>query len=69
MRLIGEPDEIVAARLMEAALVWGTFGLDEAEQLTAEIRAEAAEHDRPERLDAEYTAGVLIARSRYREPS
>ena len=48
MRQIGEPDEVVMARIIEATLAWSTFDLDEAEQLAADVRAEAVEGGRPE---------------------
>ena len=48
MRQIGEPDEVVMARIIEAMLAWSTFDLDEAEQMATEVRAEAIEGGRPE---------------------
>ena len=48
MRQIGEPDEVVMARIIEATLAWSTFDLDEAEQMAADVRAEAIERGRPE---------------------
>ena len=48
MRQIGEPDEVVMARLIETSLAWSTFDLDEAEQMAAEVHAEAIERGRPE---------------------
>ena len=48
MRRIGEPDEVVMARIMEATLAWSTFDLDEAEQMAADVRAEGIERGRPE---------------------
>ena len=47
VRQVGEPDEVVMARLVETALAWSTFDLDEAEQMAAEVRAEAIERGRP----------------------
>ena len=47
VRQIGEPDEVVMARIVETALAWSTFDLDEAEQMAAEVRAEAIERGRP----------------------
>lgn len=52
VRQVGDPDEIVAARLVEAALTWCTFDLDEAEQLTAAVRTRAVAHGRPEHVAA-----------------
>ena len=52
VRQIGEPDEVVMARLVETALAWSTFDLDEAEQMAAEVRAEAIERGRPEHAAA-----------------
>ena len=52
MRQIGEPDEVVMARLAETALAWGTFDLDEAEQMAAAVHAEAVERGRPEHAAA-----------------
>ena len=40
------------ARLVEAALAWSTFDLDDAEQMAAEVRAEALERGRPEHAAA-----------------
>ena len=52
MRQIGEPDEVVMARIIEATLAWSTFDLDDAEQMAAEVRAEAIERGRPEHAAA-----------------
>ncbi len=52
VRQIGEPDEVVMARIVETALAWSTFDLDEAEQMAAEVRAEAIERGRPEHAAA-----------------
>src|SRR3954470_21423573 len=52
VRQSGEPDEVVMARLVETALAWGTFDLDEAEQMAAEVRAEAVAGGRPEHAAA-----------------
>ena len=52
IREIGEPDEVVMARIVETALAWSTFDLDEAEQMAAEVRAEAIERGRPEHAAA-----------------
>jgi predicted ATPase/DNA-binding SARP family transcriptional activator len=48
VRQIGEPDEVVMARLIEAMLAWSTFDLAEAEQMATAVRAEAIERGRPE---------------------
>ena len=48
MRRIGDPDEVVIARIVESMLAWSTFDLDEAEQMAAEVRSEAIERGRPE---------------------
>jgi predicted ATPase/DNA-binding SARP family transcriptional activator len=48
VRQIGEPDEIVMARLVETTLAWSTFDLDEAELMAAETRAQALQQGRPE---------------------
>ena len=52
VRQIGEPDEVVMARIVEATLAWSTFDLDDAEQMAAEVRAEAIERGRPEHAAA-----------------
>jgi predicted ATPase/DNA-binding SARP family transcriptional activator len=52
VRQIGEPDEVVMARLVVTALAWGTFDLDEAEQLAADLHAEAVQSGRPEHAAA-----------------
>ena len=52
VRQIGEPDEVVMARLVETTLAWSMFDLDEAEQLAADVRAEALERGRPEHAAA-----------------
>jgi predicted ATPase/DNA-binding SARP family transcriptional activator len=52
VRQIGEPDEVVMARLVETALAWSTFELDEAENMAADVRAEAVERGRPEHAAA-----------------
>ncbi|MGO4104709.1 BTAD domain-containing putative transcriptional regulator [Leifsonia sp. YAF41] len=49
---IGQPDEVVMARLVETSLAWGTFDLDEAEQLAADIHAEAVERGKAEHAAA-----------------
>ena len=52
VRQIGEPDEVVMARLVETALAWSTFDLAEAEQMAAEVHAEAVGRGRPEHAAA-----------------
>ena len=52
MRQIGNPDEVVMARLIETSLAWSTFDLDEAEQLAADVHTEAVEGGRPEHAAA-----------------
>lgn len=52
VRQIGEPDEVMMARIVDAALAWSTFDLDEAEQLAADVRAEAIDRNRPEHAAA-----------------
>ena len=52
VRQIGQPDEMVMARIIDATLAWSTFDLDEAEQLAAGVRAEAIERGRPEHAAA-----------------
>ena len=52
MRLIGEPDELVMTRIIEAMLAWSTFALDDAEQMAMQVRAEAIERGRPEHAAA-----------------
>jgi predicted ATPase/DNA-binding SARP family transcriptional activator len=52
VRLIGEPDEVVMTRIIEAVLAWSTFDLDDAEQMATDVRAEAIEHGRPEHAAA-----------------
>jgi predicted ATPase/DNA-binding SARP family transcriptional activator len=52
MRLIGEPDEIVMTRIIEAMLAWSTFALDDAEQMAMQVRAEAVARGRPEHAAA-----------------
>ena len=52
MRLIGEPDEMVMTRIIEAMLAWSTFALDDAEQMAMQVRAEAIERGRPEHAAA-----------------
>lgn len=52
VRQIGHPDEVVMARIVETALAWSTFDLDEAEQLAEDLRAEALERGRPEHAAA-----------------
>lgn len=52
MRRIGEPDEVVMARLVETSLAWSTFDLDEAEQLAADVHTEAIEGGRSEHAAA-----------------
>ncbi len=48
MRLIGDPDEVVMARITESMLAWSTFDLDEAEHMAAEVRSIALDRGRPE---------------------
>jgi hypothetical protein len=48
MRQIGEPDELVMTRIIEAMLAWSTFDLDDAERMATEVRAEALDRGRPE---------------------
>jgi tetratricopeptide (TPR) repeat protein len=43
VRQIGRPEEVIMARLVETALAWSTFDLDEAEQMATQVRAEAIE--------------------------
>ena len=45
---IGEPDEVVMAHIVEAALAWSTFDLDEAERMASDVRGEAISRSRPE---------------------
>jgi predicted ATPase/DNA-binding SARP family transcriptional activator len=52
MREIGEPNEVVMARVVETALAWSTFDLGEAEQMAADLRAEAVRSGRPEHAAA-----------------
>jgi hypothetical protein len=52
VRQIGEPDEVVMARIIEATLAWSTFDLDEAEQMAAEVRDEAVGRGRAEHAAA-----------------
>lgn len=52
MQQIGEPDEVVMARILEATLAWSTFDLDGAEELAAAVRSEAIEQGRPEHAAA-----------------
>jgi predicted ATPase/DNA-binding SARP family transcriptional activator len=52
VRQIGEPDEVVMARLIETSLAWSTFDLEEAEQLAAAEHAEAVEGGRAEHAAA-----------------
>ncbi|WP_244809735.1 BTAD domain-containing putative transcriptional regulator [Streptomyces sp. So13.3] len=52
VRRIGEPDEVVMARIAEATLVWSTFDLDEAERMAIEVRAEGIARGRPEHAAA-----------------
>ena len=51
-RQIGQPDEVVMARLVDTALAWSMFDLDEAEQMAADVRAEALTRGRPEHAAA-----------------
>ncbi len=52
VRQIGEPDEVVMARIVETSLAWCTFNLDEAEQLATQVHAEAIEGGRAEHAAA-----------------
>ena len=52
VRQIGEPEEVVMARIVDATLAWSTFDLDEAERLAADVRAEAIDRGRPEHAAA-----------------
>jgi hypothetical protein len=52
VRQIGEPDEVVMARLVETALAWSTFDLEEADQMAADVHAEAVARGRPEHAAA-----------------
>jgi tetratricopeptide (TPR) repeat protein len=52
VRRIGEPDEVVIARIVEAVLVWSVFDLDEAEQLATAVHAETVADGRPEHAAA-----------------
>ncbi len=52
VRQIGEPDEVVMARLVETALAWSTFDLDEAEQMAVDLHTEAVARGRPEHAAA-----------------
>ena len=48
VRRIGEPDEVVMARLINATLAWSVFDLDDSEQLAGDIRAESIAQGRTE---------------------
>ncbi|WP_026554721.1 AfsR/SARP family transcriptional regulator [Arthrobacter sp. 35W] len=48
VRQIGEPHEVVMARLVETSLAWSTFDLDEAEQLAVDVHTEAVDAGRAE---------------------
>jgi tetratricopeptide (TPR) repeat protein len=52
VREIGHPDEVVMARLVETALAWSTFDLDEAEKMAADVHAEAVAGGRAEHAAA-----------------
>jgi hypothetical protein len=52
VRLIGDPDEVVMAQIVEATLAWSTFDLDEAEQMATDVRDRAIERGRPEHAAA-----------------
>ncbi len=52
VRQIGEPDELVMARVVEATLAWSTFDLDDAEQMASDLRVEAIARGRPEHAAA-----------------
>ncbi len=52
VRQIGEPDEVVMARIVETSLAWSTFDLDEAEQLATTVHTEAIEEGRAEHAAA-----------------
>ena len=52
VREIGHPDEVVMARVVETALAWSTFDLDEAERMATELHAEAVEGGRAEHAAA-----------------
>jgi predicted ATPase/DNA-binding SARP family transcriptional activator len=49
---IGEPDEVVMAKVIEATLAWAVYDLDDAEPLAAAVRAEAMAGGRPEHAAA-----------------
>ena len=52
VRQIGDPDEIVMARITEATLAWSTYDLDEAEEMATQVRTEALRGGRPEHAAA-----------------
>jgi tetratricopeptide (TPR) repeat protein len=52
MRLIGEPDELVMTRIIEAMLAWSTYALDDAEHMAMQVRSAAIERGRPEHAAA-----------------
>ena len=52
IRGIGEPEEVVMAQIVEAALAWSAFDLDEAEQMATDVRALAIRRGRPEHAAA-----------------
>ena len=52
VRQVGQPDEVIMARLIETSLAWSTFDLDEAEQLATDVRSEAVERGRPDQAAA-----------------
>ena len=52
VRQIGEPDEVVMTRIIEAMLAWSTFDLDDAERTATDVRARALERGRPEHAAA-----------------
>ena len=48
VRQIGTAQEVVMARLVDTALAWSTFDLDDAERLAGEVRSEAIDLGHPE---------------------
>ncbi|MEO5744148.1 MAG: BTAD domain-containing putative transcriptional regulator [Terracoccus sp.] len=49
---IGEPDEVVAAQIVEATLTWSVYDLDEAEAMATAVRAQGQARSRPEHAAA-----------------
>ncbi|WP_037366200.1 ATP-binding protein [Nakamurella lactea] len=48
VRQLGDPDEVMMARIIEATLAWSTFDLDEAELLATDLRVAAIDGGRSE---------------------